>query len=261
MPISFVGTGSPLTAAGIGNAGDSLSVAAPEIWTVLQVETTGCGYLADRRPKILFERHYFSRLTGGIYDAEYPDISNQSAGGYGAGGSHQYDRLSQAMMLDEQAALMSASWGVGQVMGENCTRIGYPDVVSMVEAMVASEDNQMSAVAGFILSNDIASALANHDWAAFAQVYNGGSYKKNNYDVKLKNAYTQLSAGPLPDITVRTVQILLMYLGYDPGAKDGIVGNRTRNALSRFQADNGLPVSNVIDEGTVATLRAALQGS
>src|SRR5204863_9082982 len=32
------------------------------------VETSGCGYLPDRRPKILFERHVFSRLTEHRYD-------------------------------------------------------------------------------------------------------------------------------------------------------------------------------------------------
>jgi hypothetical protein len=43
-----------------------------EIWAVFSVETSGCGFLTDRRPKILFERHIFSHLTNGRYDAQNP---------------------------------------------------------------------------------------------------------------------------------------------------------------------------------------------
>lgn len=261
MPMSFVGPGTPLTENGIGGAGELLSVAAPEIWTILRVETSGCGYLADRRPAILFERHHFSRLTGGAYDAGHPDISNPSAGGYGAGGPHQYDRLAQAMALDEQAALMSASWGIGQVMGENCTLVGYSDVASMVTAMVGSEDNQLSAVANFIMASNLASALGSHDWARFARGYNGPNYAVNNYDTNLADAYTRLVSAPLPDLTVRTAQVYLMYLGRDPGPIDGVAGNRTYNALNRFQANRQLPRSNVIDQDTVTALAAAVGGT
>ncbi len=46
----------------------------PELWAVLSVETSGCGYLPDKRPKILFERRVFSRLTGHRFDADDPDM-------------------------------------------------------------------------------------------------------------------------------------------------------------------------------------------
>ncbi len=65
MANSFQGASRALTADGLAAASDSLSVNAPEVWTVLAVETQGCGYLGDRRPPILFERHIFSRLTNG----------------------------------------------------------------------------------------------------------------------------------------------------------------------------------------------------
>jgi peptidoglycan hydrolase-like protein with peptidoglycan-binding domain len=42
---------------------------------------------------------------------------------------------------------------------------------------------------------------------------------------------------------VRTAQQQLAARGYDPGNADGHLGPRTRKALARFRADNGLPTS------------------
>jgi hypothetical protein len=257
MAISFVGPGTPLSDDGIVDTGARLSVGAAEVWTVLRVETSGCGFLADRRPKILFERHYFSRLTNHVYDDAHPDISNRSAGGYGAGGAHQYDRLAQAMALDEAAALQSASWGIGQVMGANFAHVGFADVAAMVAAAVRSEDDQLGMVAGFIESNNLTTALADHDWARFASGYNGPNYIVNAYDTKLADAYAKLSAGPLPNVTARAAQVYLTYLGYDPHGIDGVPGRNTYAALNRFQADQGLTVANAIDQGTIDALVAA----
>lgn len=40
-------------------------------------------------------------------------------------------------------------------------------------------------------------------------------------------------------MTTLQVQLLLLYLGYDPGAADGLDGPKTREALRRFQGDFG----------------------
>src|SRR5678815_443181 len=68
------------------------------LWALFEVETAGCGFLRDRRPRILYERHVFHRLTQGVYDDG--DISARQPGGYGALGTAQYDRLLRAMQLD-----------------------------------------------------------------------------------------------------------------------------------------------------------------
>src|SRR5262249_21522773 len=60
----------------------NLSGGVQELWTVLNVETSGCGSLSDRRPQILYERHVFHRLTGGRFDDG--DLSDSASGGYGA---------------------------------------------------------------------------------------------------------------------------------------------------------------------------------
>jgi hypothetical protein len=68
VPQEFVGRSRALSEEGISGAAQSLSVNAQEIWAVLFVETSGCGFLPDRRPQILFERHIFHRLTKGRFD-------------------------------------------------------------------------------------------------------------------------------------------------------------------------------------------------
>ena len=95
MPLEFAGDGLPMSADGLSTGCDRLSVEAADVWTVLTVETKGCGFLPDRRPQILFERHIFHEETKGVYDATAPEVSNASPGGYGPGGAHKYDRLSR----------------------------------------------------------------------------------------------------------------------------------------------------------------------
>src|SRR5689334_9469520 len=109
----FIGLGTPLTQDGLDRSAQLIGVNVPTLWAVIFTETSGCGFFGDRRPKILFERHIFHRLTGGRFDADDPDISQPTPGGYGPSGAHQYDRLAAAILLDRQAALQSASWGLG----------------------------------------------------------------------------------------------------------------------------------------------------
>jgi N-acetylmuramidase/Putative peptidoglycan binding domain len=253
MP-EFVGPGTPLTEQGISKAAASLGVGAAELWAVMSVETSGCGFLPDKRPKILFERHLFHRLTDGQFDDTNPGISDATAGGYGAGGVHQYDRLAEAIGLDRDAALQSASWGLGQILGANFAAAGFADVETMVQAMTVSEDAQLMAMASFIKANGLAHALTQHDWREFARRYNGPAFEQNDYDGKLRDFFAQFSGGELPDLEVRTVQVLLTYKGFNPGAIDGDPGQRTANAIRSFQRSVAVPETGEIDAGLVAAL-------
>lgn len=62
--------------------------------------------------------------------------------------------------------------------------------------------------------------------------------------------YGQLSPG---DVTAQ-VQQTLAELGYYYGAIDGVLGPDTRDAILRFQADNGLATTAAIDEPTLDSL-------
>jgi hypothetical protein len=254
MP-DFAANGTPLSSQGFADAGAGLGVGAAELWAVMSVETSGCGFLPDRRPKILFERHLFSRLTNGQFDADDPDVSNPSPGGYGPGGAHQYDRLAAAIQLDRSAALQSASWGLGQVLGQNFQTAGSADVETMVQEMVDSEDGQLKAMMNFMKSNGIDRPLAEHDWTGFARRYNGPNFAANNYDGLLRDAFQRFSAA-LPDLQVRQAQILLMYKGFSPGTIDGLAGRHTTEAISGFQTSIGRPVTGQIDAQLIADLSA-----
>ena len=217
----------------------------------------GCGFLADRRPKILFERHIFHRLTDGRFDAEDPDVSQPTAGGYGLGGAHQYERLAAALLLDREAALKSASWGLSQILGTNFAAAGFSRVEDMVEAMGKSEDDQLRAGVQFIITNGMDVPLRNHDWASFARRYNGPNFAANNYDGLLDHFYHRYAMGPTPDVRIRAAQVYLLYKGFKPGPVDGVQGPATTSAVKQFQQSTHEPVTGTIDDALIAQLLAA----
>jgi hypothetical protein len=251
---NFAGPGRPLSQKGFDAARDSISVEDASLWAVLSVETSGCGFLTDRRPKILFERHIFHRLTDGRFDAVAPDISAPSSGGYGQGGAAQYARLEAAHQLDEDAALKSASWGLGQIMGENHKAAGFDDVKDMVAAMVASEDGQLQAMAKFIDTSAMAPALRSRDWTQFARRYNGPNFAQNNYDGQLQTFCTLYSTGKMPDLRVRAAQTYLTYRGFSPHGIDGVAGRNTTNAVIAFQSSIGAAPTGTIDDALLDAL-------
>ena len=158
---------------------------------VVDVEAAGSGFYSDGRPKILFEAHWFSDFTDGRYDDTFPSISspvwNRSL--Y-IGGVGEWDRIYRAANVDRASALKSASWGLGQIMGDNYGACGYKDVETFIKDMHESEGKQLQAMFGFIKSNGLATALIRQDWATFARGYNGESYRENAYDEKLADAYS-----------------------------------------------------------------------
>ena len=261
MATEFAGAGLPMTEEGLGAGCDRLGVGAAEVWAVLTVETLGCGYLADRRPQVLFERHIFRRETSGAFDSVAPNLSNPMPGGYGARGGFQYERLGQAIQLNRGPALDSTSWGIGQVMGFNAASAGFADVETMVAAMVQSEDQQISGMFGFLLANRLDRALRTHDWRSFARGYNGPGFADHQYDARLAAAFQKYATGLLPDLTVRAAQVYLTYLGFHPGPVDGVIGRMTQSAIRDFQKASGLPETGNLDDGTMSRLLSKATGT
>lgn len=253
--MNFQSQGRPLSDEGLDQVCSALAVAAPQVWAVLAVETHGFGFLQDRRPQILFERHIFHKLTNGRYDAGNIDISNGKAGGY-TGDAGEYARLEKALRLDREAALQSASWGIGQVMGFNYALAGFASVDAMVTDMMKDENAQLLAMANFIAGSNLAGALQRQDWVSFARGYNGPDFKKNEYDTRLAAAHAKYQI-ILPDLVLRTAQTALFYLGFDPGTVDGMRGRRTRSAMLQFQEQAGLAAMGELDHDTGSKLLAA----
>ena len=179
------------------------------IQAVAEVESRKSGFLPDGRLVILFERHQFHKFSGGKFSAQHPAISNPTAGGY-VGGAGEWLRYEDAMKLDRRAALMSASYGLFQIMGFNHKLCGYATVEGFVAAMDEGEGEQLKAFCRFLQSAALDDELRDKQWRAFARGYNGPAYRKNNYDVKMAAAYlkfrgrapmdrTQVTPAPLPE--------------------------------------------------------------
>lgn len=59
-------------------------------------------------------------------------------------------------------------------------------------------------------------------------------------------------------MTIRQIQCLLAYLGYDPGSIDGADGPQTRAAVKAFQQAEGLEPDGIAGPQTAAKLREAV---
>lgn len=204
---------------------------------IARVESSGCSSFwrlnksdGAHIPALVFERHYFSRLTKGNYDKTHPDISWSASyrknselgkanakmhdgtvdsddvyGGYARG----YLRLINAYRLNPEAALKSCSWGKFQIMGDNHVLCNELNVATFCEKMCTSEKAQIELLANFVrrkprawknsknkaLGKEISlwDAVKTKDWAAIAFNYNGPGYKTYNYDEKLSTAYKEYS--------------------------------------------------------------------
>ena len=181
-----------LTDSDYASAASTLDCAAAAIQAVADTEARGDPWDRSGRPLILFERHKFARHTRGVYNRSHPDISAPRWGGYGP--SHkQYDRLKRAAMLDEPASLKSASWGLFQIMGENHGAAGFRSVEAFVDAMLIRRSDHLLSFVNFVKNNSsMKRAIQKNDWSAFARLYNGPSYAKNDYDGKIRRAYERI---------------------------------------------------------------------
>ncbi|PAQ09202.1 N-acetylmuramidase family protein [Mesorhizobium temperatum] len=194
MDIMFKGAARRLDDLDLPKLGARIGVGEDEIHAFLDVETSGHGFDAHGRPVILFEPHVFFRNLSGAKRAQAV-----AAGlAYARWGEKpyprdSYPRLKAACAIDETAALRSASWGLGQVLGENFKAAGFLTVQAMVEAMMEDEALQLAAAVNFIAANRLDGKLRKHDWAGFAKGYNGASYRKNAYDIRLAAAFRKWS--------------------------------------------------------------------
>lgn len=184
-----------LQASDFEDAAAELGVEVAAIKAVCEVESSGGGFIG-KHPKVLFERHIFRRRLKdrdlNPDDFGRPDLIHPSPGGY-RGGAAELDRLRDAMRINEDAALESASWGLFQIMGFHWERLGYESAKAFVHEMYRGEREHLMAFVKFIQANGLDGAMRAHDWAAFARGYNGPAYRRNRYDTKMAAAYLRHS--------------------------------------------------------------------
>lgn len=160
------------------------------IKAVALVESPGKGFDDSGKIIIRFEGHKFRSFTNGKYDKSHPKIS------YGYSQSHNknhgYTAFNEAFALNKDAAMLATSWGRFQPMGFTHEEAGFDDVGKFVDFLKASEGNQLIAFIRLVKHRGLADELRRarkSDFANFAKMYNGASYKDNDYDTKMYNYY------------------------------------------------------------------------
>lgn len=192
MDLSFKGRAKRIDDIDLPKLGARIGVGEDELHAFIDAETSGTGFDAEGRPKMLFEPHVFYRnLSGPKRDRAVKEGLAYKNWGAKPYPKDSYPRLRAAIAIDETAALKSASWGLGQVLGENHKLASHPTVQSMVVAMMDDEEEHLEASVEFIINSGLADELKAHKWEAFARGYNGPGYKKNGYHTKLADAYAK----------------------------------------------------------------------
>lgn len=156
-----------------------------QIKAVAQVESGGSGFDNSGRPKILYERHLFHRLTGGKWSPS--PFSLASGGGYN---EPSWDKLASACARDPDAAFSAASWGKFQVLGTHWSKLGYASPYELAHSTVDSEYAHYELLVRYIetfgLVDDIRRISSDPaDCIGFAQGYNGPAFRRFDYHTKI----------------------------------------------------------------------------
>lgn len=259
--------------AAIAGMGKDRGLELAALMATIEVESGGQTYVSiDGRmePLIRWEGHYFDRLVPPAKQAiaRRAGLANPKAGGVKNPKSQvqRYAMLRRAMAIDRDAAIMSCSWGVGQVMGSHWQWLGYKSAWHFYTEVSASVIGQVEVMLRYIEKAGLTDELQRQDWAAFARGYNGPKYAKYGYHTKLRAAYRRQNASdPRTPPTsgmlrlgsngkgVREVQSLLSRAGWSLKI-DGDFGPRTKQAVMEFQRANGTSIDGVVGPETMRLL-------
>lgn len=250
---------------------NGLSVAA--LMAVIEVESGGKTYTEiDGRlePLIRWEGHYFDRLvpTSKRDQARKAGLASPKVGGIPNASSQakRYAMLDRAMKIDRDAAIMSCSWGVGQVMGSHWQTLGYKSPMAFYDKVSENVIGQVEVMMRYIVRFGLIDELQRFDWAGFARGYNGPAYAKHGYHTKIERAYKRHSGSATPPSPasgmlrlgskgkrVRELQQLLVRAGHTVTV-DGDFGPATKGAVRGFQEERGLGVDGVAGPATMRAL-------
>lgn len=260
---------------------EEIKVPPAALLAVVDVESGGRVFArvnGKNEPLIRFEGHYFDRFLRGEprIKARKAGLANPVPGRVRNGRSQasRWKKLDRAIDINRVAALSSCSWGVGQVMGAHWKWLGYGSVDALVAEARSGLAGQVRLMARYIDKANLIHALRSQNWRKFARVYNGPAFAKNQYDVKMAQAFDRYQRRYLPPqlpqpasangtklqfglrgSAVKQAQKKLSALGYLIKA-DGMFGLMTDRTVRAFQRDHGLEETGIIGKAETLLLNS-----
>ncbi len=242
---------------------------------VAQVESDGRPLSGGLCP-IRIEGHLFDKKITG---AERKAAREQGLAARNVGAvknpvkmADRYEMLKRMTAINEDAALESCSWGLGQVMGSHWKKLGYASVQKLADEARESVNGQIRLMGRYIEKFNFVTELKAKDWAGIALKYNGKDYNVYRYDLKMAEAYEAFLYGSIRETksTIKSDDIIergdkgpevaglqrrLAELGYYKGAIDAIFGGGTEMAVMDFQRDAQIQVDGRPGPRTVGKLK------
>jgi len=185
---------------------DEIGIDVAAALAVLAVESGGKGFGKEGKVIIRFENHLFYRFwgkfnekvynkhfkyrTGGQSWKDHAFRKDKSFGGWEAFHGNQmkeWEVLNFARTLDNEKALMCASYGAPQVLGTNFKMIGYKNPQDLLDHF--EKDIRYHIIALFdILSPSMIDYIRKKEFVSFARRYNGRG-KEHRYGKLILNHY------------------------------------------------------------------------
>lgn len=280
--MNFQGTGKRLQAGDVGKAARQIQIETAVLLAFLEVEAAGRGFDNFNRPKMLFEPHVFWRNLSGALRSTAARLGLAYArwkpGNYPR---ESYTRLQAAINVAEEPAFLSASCGLGQIMGFNHAIAGNRTAKEMFETAKKGEFEQLVQLVTLMKSwrmNEMLRPGLDYTnpetWVPAVRKYNGSGFRKNNYHVKAANAYKKHSGQTVSVVNqvspvlkigskgepVRNLQADLETLGYTfKSGVDGRFGPETEKHVKGFQNMNGLTVDGYAGEKTLKKIAQQIE--
>lgn len=152
---------------------------------VIKIESGGSGFRNGRlimrfephvfksQLKELFEQHF--EIGNPAWDGEQHQMrfAGGDWGSFHGNQDEEYEALDLAQLLAKEAALRSASYGAGQIMGFNYASVGYRSAEEMKTAFEKSEEAQIRAMFEYFRNRGLIEKLKAGDLLGFASGYNG----------------------------------------------------------------------------------------
>lgn len=227
----------------------------------------------ERKVPMLFEPHVLYRLTSGeVRDrlvAEKLASPKWNKKLYAKTVAGRWKQLQRAVEIAGPVAFEAASYGAGQVLGNNWKSLGYKSILDFVEQVTKTARGQIDAMTKFIKVNGLDDELVEGRWDSFARGYNGPGYKKNDYANKMARFAAQWGGDVArPDgmlrmgakgKRVRELQQLLRRANYYSGNIDGDFGTATKESVMAFQKAHRLKADGVYGPQTERILSSFRQ--